>query len=149
MRLVIQRVSSAKLCVDQKEIASIQHGFVVFIGVEKGDSINDVSWLVSKLIGLRVFSDNEGKMNHSILEVQGSLLIVSQFTLFASLAKGMRPSFSRSANPIEAKSLYDFFVMMLRTACTDVQTGVFGADMQVSLVNDGPVTITIDSKNKE
>ena len=149
MRLVIQRVSSAKLCVDQKEIASIQHGFVVFIGVEKGDSINDVSWLVSKLIGLRVFSDNEGKMNHSILEVQGSLLIVSQFTLFASLAKGMRPSFSRSANPIEAKSLYDLFVLMLRRACADVQTGVFGADMQVSLVNDGPVTITIDSKNKE
>jgi len=149
MRLVIQRVSSAKLCVDQKEIASIQHGFVVFIGVEKGDSINDVSWLVSKLIGLRVFSDNEGKMNHSILEVKGSLLIVSQFTLFASLAKGMRPSFSRSANPVEAKSLYDFFVMMLRRACMDVQTGVFGADMQVSLVNDGPVTITIDSKNKE
>jgi D-tyrosyl-tRNA(Tyr) deacylase len=149
MRLVIQRVSSAKLCVDQKEIASIQHGFVVFIGVEKGDSINDVSWLVSKLIGLRVFSDNEGKMNHSILEVKGSLLIVSQFTLFASLAKGMRPSFSRSANPIEAKSLYDLFVMMLRRACMDVQTGVFGADMQVSLVNDGPVTITIDSKNKE
>lgn len=149
MRLVIQRVSSAKLCVDQKEIASIQHGFLVFIGVEKGDSINDVSWLVSKLIGLRVFSDNEGKMNHSILEVQGSLLIVSQFTLFASLAKGMRPSFSRSANPIEAKSLYDLFVLMLRRACTDVQTGVFGADMQVSLVNDGPVTITIDSKNKE
>jgi D-tyrosyl-tRNA(Tyr) deacylase len=149
MRLVIQRVSSAKLCVDQKEIASIQHGFVVFIGVEKEDSINDVSWLVSKLIGLRVFSDNEGKMNHSILEVKGSLLIVSQFTLFASLAKGMRPSFSRSANPIEAKSLYDLFVMMLRRACMDVQTGVFGADMQVSLVNDGPVTITIDSKNKE
>ena len=149
MRLVIQRVSSAKLCVDQKEIASIQHGFVVFIGVEKGDSINDVSWLVSKLIGLRVFSDNEGKMNHSILEVKGSLLIVSQFTLFASLAKGMRPSFSRSANPVEAKSLYDLFVMMLRRACMDVQTGVFGADMQVSLVNDGPVTITIDSKNKE
>ena len=120
------------------------------VGIENADGTEDVNWLVQKLIGLRVFSDDEGKMNLSIKDVFGNILVVSQFTLFASTVKGNRPSFIKSAKPDFAIPLYEYFVSKLKLETgLDIQTGVFGANMQIELVNDGPVTIFIDSQNKE
>jgi D-tyrosyl-tRNA(Tyr) deacylase len=150
MRLIIQRVSKASVNIDSKVVGKIQQGFLVLVGIENADFTEDVNWLVQKLIGLRVFSDDEGKMNLSIKDVLGNVLVVSQFTLFASTVKGNRPSFIKSAKPDFAIPLYEYFVSKLKSESgLDIQTGVFGADMQIELVNDGPVTILIDSKIRE
>ena len=150
MRLIIQRVSKASVNIDSKVVVEIQQGFLVLIGIENADGTDDANWFVQKLIGLRVFSDDEGKMNLSIKDVLGNILVVSQFTLFASTVKGNRPSFIKSAKPDFAIPLYEYFVSKLKAESgLDIQTGVFGADMQINLVNDGPVTILIDSKIRE
>ena len=150
MRLIIQRVSKASVSIDSKVVGEIQQGFFVLIGIENADGADDANWLVQKLIGLRVFSDDEGKMNLSIKDVLGNILLVSQFTLFASTVKGNRPSFIKSAKPDFAIPLYEYFISKLKSESgLDIQTGVFGADMQINLVNDGPVTILIDSKIRE
>jgi D-aminoacyl-tRNA deacylase len=150
MRVVIQRVTSAKVEINKKIVGEINHGFLILVGVENDDTEEDVDWLVQKIINLRVFNDAEGKMNLSVLAVQGQLLVVSQFTLQASTLKGNRPSFLRAAKPERAIQLYTYFIAKAQEYIhSRVQTGEFGADMQISLTNDGPVTILIDSKNKE
>ena len=150
MRLVIQRVSEASLAIEGVVHARIAQGLVVLIGIEHEDGLSDIDYLVTKLISLRIFSDDEGKMNRSIKEVNGSLLLVSQFTLHASTKKGNRPSYIRAARPEQAIPLYEKFIQSCQTVLPEqVETGVFGTDMKISLVNDGPVTICMDSKNKE
>ena len=150
MRLVIQRVSEASLAIEGVVHAKITQGLVVLIGIEHEDGLSDIDYLVTKLISLRIFSDDEGKMNRSIKEVNGSLLLVSQFTLHASTKKGNRQSYIRAARPEQAIPLYEKFVQSCQTVLPEqVETGVFGTDMKISLVNDGPVTICMDSKNKE
>jgi D-tyrosyl-tRNA(Tyr) deacylase len=150
MRVIIQRVSSAFVSIDKKVHNAIGNGLLVLVGFEESDSSEDIQWISKKIVDLRIFSDLEGKMNLSIKEIQGELLVVSQFTLFASTKKGNRPSFIRSAKPETAIPLYESFLSELALLhSTPIKTGVFGADMQVSLVNDGPVTISIDSKNRE
>jgi D-tyrosyl-tRNA(Tyr) deacylase len=150
MRIVIQRVTSASVSIDTKVHNAIGKGLLVLVGFEESDSIDDIQWISKKIVDLRIFSDLEGKMNLSIKEIQGELLVVSQFTLFASTKKGNRPSFIRSAKPAISIPLYETFLSELALLhSTPIKTGVFGADMQISLVNDGPVTISIDSKNRE
>ena len=149
MRVVIQRVSEAAVRIEGSAVGEIQKGLLVLLGIEHDDSQNDAQYLVQKLTQLRIFSDNEGKMNLSIQEVGGQFLVVSQFTLHAATRKGNRPSYIRAARPEQAIPLYDYFVNELQLVSgTTIQTGQFGADMQVSLVNDGPVTIIIDSKGE-
>lgn len=150
MRAIIQRVSSAEVSIENQVHGSINQGLMVLIGIENEDSEEDIVWLSNKLIGLRIFSDHEGKMNLSVKEVGGNIMIVSQFTLFASTVKGNRPSFIRSAKPEISIPIYNKFVETLKKlSALNIQTGVFGADMQISLVNDGPVTIFMDTKNRE
>jgi D-tyrosyl-tRNA(Tyr) deacylase len=150
MRVVIQRVTSASVSIDTKIHNAIGKGLLVLVGFEESDLSEDIQWISKKIVDLRIFSDNEGKMNLSVKEIQGELLVVSQFTLFASTKKGNRPSFIRSAKPEIAIPLYETFLAELALLhSTPIKTGIFGADMQVSLVNDGPVTILIDSKNRE
>ncbi len=150
MRIIIQRVSSASVEVDSNIIASIQKGFLVLLGIEADDSAEDSTWLVQKISSMRIFPDDDGKMNRDILEARGDIIVVSQFTLHASTKKGNRPSFIRAARPEQAIPLYEDFVKQLEAALNKkVGTGVFGADMKVALVNDGPVTISMDSKNRE
>lgn len=150
MRAVIQRVSEASVVVEDKKVANIQQGILVLLGIEIEDAKEDALWLANKISALRIFSDSEGKMNNSILDVDGDVIVVSQFTLHAKTKKGNRPSYIKSARPEQAIPLYDQFKKELSIAIgKQVQSGEFGADMKVSLVNDGPVTIIIDSKNKE
>ena len=150
MRLVIQRVSAASVSIEQVIHGQIEQGLVVLVGIETADMLEDVHWLTQKLVQMRIFTDEEGKMNHSLLDVNGGLLIISQFTLHASTKKGNRPSFIQAARPEQAIPLYEAFIESCKAADVKlVQTGIFGADMQVSLINDGPVTIVIDSKNRE
>lgn len=150
MRVVIQRVTRAWLKIDGTIYAEIANGLVVLLGIEHADSQEDVDYLVAKLLNLRIFNDSEGKMNLSLQEVQGELLLVSQFTLHASTKKGNRPSYIRAAHPEHAIPLYESFIKSCHIFLPDkTKTGVFGADMKISLVNDGPVTICIDSKNRE
>lgn len=159
MRAILQRVQQASVTVDQVVVSNINHGLLILLGVTHEDSVEDIEWLVNKIIAMRIFSDAGGKMNLSLTDVDGKALVVSQFTLFASTKKGNRPSYSRSAGAQQAQELYDLFVSTLSlrlrsaTASDDgsekVVTGIFGADMQVELLNDGPVTIILDSKNKE
>nr|WP_294860868.1 D-aminoacyl-tRNA deacylase [uncultured Fluviicola sp.] len=150
MRLVIQRVSHASVTVDNQIIGQIGVGLLVLLGIEHQDSEEDIDWLIQKTLQMRIFSDVEGKMNCSLQDIQGELLVVSQFTLHASTKKGNRPSFISAARPEQAIPLYESFIDKAQTALgRSVQTGIFGADMKVSLMNDGPVTIIIDSKNKE
>ncbi len=150
MRIVLQRVKEAQVKVSDQLIGSIQQGYLLLVGIEELDGEEDIAYLIQKVIGLRVFSDEQGKMNLSIQDVKGELLIVSQFTLFASTKKGNRPSFIRSAKPEKAEALYVRFIEQMKVNHTHkIASGIFGADMQVSLVNDGPVTILFDSKNKE
>lgn len=150
MRFVIQRVSEASVKIDGSVYSEIQNGFLVLVGIEDADTTEDADWLCNKLISLRVFSDTEDKMNLSLQEIKGDVLLVSQFTLFASTKKGNRPSFIRSAKPDIAIPLYEHCIQQLSSLLKKpISTGQFGADMKVSLVNDGPVTILIDSKNKE
>lgn len=150
MRVVIQRAKDARVEVDGKVTGAIAKGLVILVGVEEEDNQDDVSWLVKKITGLRIFNDGEGKMNLSIEEVDGHFLVISQFTLYASTKKGNRPSYLRSAKPEKAEKWYEHFMDALRLESgRDVRCGIFGADMQVHLCNDGPVTILIDSKNRE
>lgn len=150
MRLVIQRVKQASVSVDDAVVGRIEQGLLVLVGVEEADTSEDIEWLSNKLVQLRIFSDEAGQMNKSVLDMQGELLIISQFTLFAATKKGNRPSFIRAARPEKAIPMYEQFLMQCEALLgKPVQKGVFGADMQVSLINDGPVTICIDSKLKE
>jgi len=150
MRVILQRCSEASVKINQEIVGAIDHGFVLLLGIENEDTDQDINWLVEKIIKLRVFQDLDNKMNESILDHQGSFLVISQFTLFASTKKGNRPSFIRSAKPDIAVPLYEKFIETLKIKSgLTVETGKFGADMKVQLVNDGPVTISIDSKNKE
>ncbi|MBT6650881.1 MAG: D-tyrosyl-tRNA(Tyr) deacylase [Flavobacteriales bacterium] len=150
MRAVIQRVSEASVVVEDEKVANIQQGLLVLLGIEIEDTKEDADWLANKISALRIFSDSEGKMNNSILDVDGDVIVVSQFTLHAKTKKGNRPSYIKSARPEQAIPLYDQFKKELSEVIgKQVQSGEFGADMKVSLVNDGPVTIIIDSKNKE
>ena len=150
MRVVLQRVSRASVTIDEVEKSRIGHGFLILLGIENEDTAEDIDWLCKKISALRVFSDEAGLMNRSVQEVEGEMLVVSQFTLHASTKKGNRPSFIKAARPETAIPLYENFVAVLaRESGRPVQTGSFGADMKVSLLNDGPVTILIDSKNRE
>lgn len=150
MRVIIQRVSEASVTIDNKVKSSIENGFLILLGITHNDTQEDIDWLTNKIIGLRVFSDEKGAMNVSIKDVDGDLLVISQFTLHASTKKGNRPSFLEAAKPDIAIPLYEDFVSTLsRKHTKEVYTGEFGADMKVRLLNDGPVTITIDSKNRE
>lgn len=150
MRVVLQRVSSASVHINNEVRGAIEKGFLVLLGIEAADETADIDWLCRKLMNMRVFSDENDLMNRSIKDISGAFLVVSQFTLHASTKKGNRPSFIRAARPEQAIPLYEQFVQTLATVSgLDVETGEFGADMQVHLVNDGPVTIVIDSRNKE
>ena len=149
MRAVIQRVAQASVTIGGLEKSAIGPGLLVLLGIEEADDATDSDWIVRKIAAMRIFSDAEGRMNRSVQEIGGELLVVSQFTLFASTKKGNRPSFIRAARPETAIPLYEQFVEHLRreSGC-QVQTGEFGADMQVALLNDGPVTIWLDSKDR-
>jgi D-tyrosyl-tRNA(Tyr) deacylase len=149
MKLVIQRVSKASVGIEGKEKAKINQGLLVLLGITNDDTDEDINWLVHKLIHLRIFNDENGVMNKSLLAVRGQLLIVSQFTLHASTKKGHRPSYMEAAKPEVAIPLYEKFIKRAEGQLNkEVQTGEFGADMKVHLVNDGPVTIIVDSKNR-
>lgn len=150
MRAVIQRVSSASVLSNGVHTGSIGNGFLILLGIETTDDQTDAEWIADKIWQMRIFQDKEDKMNLSLKEVDGEILLISQFTLYASTKKGNRPSFLKSARPEQAIPLYEHFksFLAIRTGLT-IQTGIFGADMKVSLVNDGPVTIILDSKNKE
>jgi D-tyrosyl-tRNA(Tyr) deacylase len=150
MRFVIQRVSEASVKIDGTIYSEIQKGFLVLVGIEEADNKEDADWLCQKLIAMRIFSDAEDKLNLSLQDIHGDVLLVSQFTLFASTKKGNRPSFIKSAKPDSAIPLYERCIQQLAQLLQKpIKTGQFGADMKVSLVNDGPVTILIDSKNRE
>jgi D-tyrosyl-tRNA(Tyr) deacylase len=148
MRVVIQRSKEASVTIGGVRHGSIDHGLVILLGIEHDDEPTDADWVVQKILGLRIFSDDEGKMNRSISETGGAILLISQFTLHASTKKGNRPSFIKAARPEKAIPLYEYVITELRKE-TQIETGKFGADMQVALVNDGPVTIFMDSKQKE
>ena len=150
MRVVIQRVSEASVNVREEVKNSIKKGLLILLGIEKNDGLEDVIWLSKKIAQLRIFSDDKGLMNRSILDVKGEVLVVSQFTLHAKTKKGNRPSYIRAAKSEQAISLYEEFIIVLEKEIgKTVKTGQFGSNMQVSLCNDGPVTIFIDTKNKE
>lgn len=150
MRVVIQRVSQASIKVEGKENGKINHGLVILVGFEDGDSSEDIDWIVKKTLNLRVFNDNNGVMNLSIQDIDGELLVASQFTLHASTKKGNRPSYVKAAKPDVAIPLYENFLKkLIEEHGKPIKTGKFGAFMEISLINDGPVTIAIDSKNKE
>ena len=150
MKAVIQRVSEASVTIDGVKVADIQKGLLVLIGIEDADSQEDILWLTSKIANLRIFGDENEVMNLSLKEVDGEMIIVSQFTLQASTKKGNRPSYLKAAKSDIAIPLYESFIQQIKTEIgKKVQTGKFGADMKVSILNDGPVTIVIDTKNKE
>lgn len=150
MRLVIQRVLRSTLKINDATYSEINKGLLVLVGIEEADTQEDVEWLASKTSQMRIFSDDDGKMNLDVKQINGEIMIVSQFTLFASTKKGNRPSFIQSAKPEIAIPLYESFVKKMgELVPTLIKTGQFGADMQIELVNDGPVTIIIDSKNRE
>jgi D-aminoacyl-tRNA deacylase len=150
MRVVIQRVKEASVTIEGVMKSQITEGLLILVGIEDVDTDDDMSWLAAKIVNLRIFGDKVGLMNLSVIDIGGSMLVVSQFTLFASTKKGNRPSFLRSAKPNFAIPMYERFVDELRKLSNlTVLTGEFGADMKVSLLNDGPVTIIIDSKNRE
>lgn len=150
MKAVIQRVSSSSVTINTKIVAEIQHGLLVLVGIEDADNQDDINWLTSKIANLRIFADENGVMNLSLKDSNGEMIVVSQFTLHAATKKGNRPSYIKASKPEIAIPLYESFVQQMEIELgKKVQTGQFGADMKVSLVNDGPVTIIIDTKNKE
>lgn len=149
MIAVIQRVSEASVTISNKEVSRISNGLLILLGIEEADNDEDIDWLTKKVANLRIFSDEEGKMNLSLLDIGGEVLVVSQFTLHALTKKGNRPSYIRAASSDVAIPLYEAFVKKMESFGRPVLTGEFGADMQVGLVNDGPVTIIIDTKNKQ
>ncbi len=150
MRCLIQRVSEASVAIEGQVVGEIQRGFLLLLGVESADDTSDIEWLVPKILKMRIFEDDEGKMNRSLIDCSGDILVVSQFTLHASTKKGNRPSFIKAARPEQSEPLYEQFCQELeRQSGRKVATGKFGGDMQVSLVNDGPVTIWIDSRDRQ
>ncbi|WP_316805898.1 D-aminoacyl-tRNA deacylase [Pedobacter agri] len=150
MRAVLQRVSQASCTVDNQVTGQIETGFLVLLGIEEADTAEDLDWLAQKIVNMRVFSDENGLMNKALADVNGDILLISQFTLFASTKKGNRPGFTRAARPAVAIPLYEQMIEKLtHLTGKKVQTGIFGADMKIALVNDGPTTILIDTKNKE
>ena len=150
MKIVIQRVSEASVEIEQKIVAQIHQGLLVLVGIEEADTSEDSNWLVSKIVNLRVFADENDVMNLSVKDINGEIIAVSQFTLHALTKKGNRPSYIKAAKPDIAIPMYEKFIQQLETELgKKIQTGQFGADMKVALVNDGPVTIIIDSKNRE
>ncbi len=146
MRVVVQRVSQASVKVDGEIAGEIGTGLLLLVGIEETDVHKDAEWLAQKIINLRIFGDEEGKMNRSVLDINGGILCISQFTLIADYRKGNRPSFIRAAKPETAIPLFEYFKSELSKSQLNVQSGIFGADMKVSLLNDGPVTITMDSR---
>jgi D-tyrosyl-tRNA(Tyr) deacylase len=149
MRTVLQRVKNSSVTINGETTRSIKEGLLILIGIEDLDNQEDINWLVKKILNLRIFSDSDDKMNLSIEDINGSLMVISQFTLFASTKKGNRPSYLKSSKPDIAIPLYNQFVSTLRHHTTlEIEEGEFGADMQIELVNDGPVTIFIDTKDK-
>ncbi|MGS0747792.1 D-aminoacyl-tRNA deacylase [Halpernia sp. GG3] len=148
MRIVIQRVSSANVEVDTKIAGEISKGLLLLIGVDEEDTKEDADWLVKKVLDLRIFSDDEGKMNLSVKDILGEILCISQFTLIADYKKGNRPSFIKAAKPELALNLFNYFKTEIAKSTLKIESGIFAADMQVSLVNDGPVTLVFDSKTK-
>ncbi|MFM2228426.1 MAG: hypothetical protein RL664_1769 [Bacteroidota bacterium] len=144
MKIVLQRVSSASVKVDSKIVGSIENGLLLLIGFSSNDTEENILPTIEKIVKLRIFSDEEGKMNKSVLDVEGSMLMISQFTLYADTKKGNRPSFIEAARPEQAIPLYEFFIAEMKKRISKVETGIFGADMKVELVNDGPVTIVFD-----
>lgn len=150
MRSVLQRVSKASVTVEGKKVASIEDGLLLLLGIVNEDTEEDIDWLVRKVVNLRIFNDAAGIMNRSVKDIEGDIIVVSQFTLHASTKKGNRPSYIKAAKPDIAIPLYEKFIQKLETQLNKkVGAGVFGADMKVELLNDGPVTIVIDTKNKE
>jgi D-tyrosyl-tRNA(Tyr) deacylase len=150
MRAVIQRVSEASCRVDAELTGAIGDGLLVLLGIEDSDTMEDLDWLAQKIAGIRIFSDEQGLMNKSLSDTGGNILLISQFTLFASTKKGNRPGFTRAARPDKAVPLYESMISKLTTLLNKkIQTGIFGADMKISLLNYGPVTLIIDTKNKE
>ena len=148
MRAVIQRVSEASVTINQQVVGAIQQGYVILLGIHEEDTVTDVEYLVNKIAKLRVFEDADGKMNLNLAAVSGSILSISQFTLYAETKKGNRPSFVKAARPEVARPLYEAFNEQLRAQEITVATGEFGADMKVALINDGPVTIIYDTRDK-
>ena len=150
MKAVIQRVSQSSVSIDGEIVASIQKGLLLLIGVEEADTNEDVEWLSSKIVNLRIFGDENDLMNLSVKDINGDVIVVSQFTLHASTKKGNRPSYIKAAKPESAIPIYEKFILQIEKDLEKkIQTGQFGADMKVTLLNDGPVTILIDTKNKE
>lgn len=150
MRVLLQRVSQASTTINNSIKSEIKSGLLLLIGIEENDTKDDIDWLVKKVINMRIFSDKEGKMNLSVIDINGEILVVSQFTLYASTKKGNRPSFIKSAKPVIAIPLYEAFINELSLEINkEIKTGKFGADMKINLTNDGPVTIWLDSKNRE
>lgn len=150
MRIVIQRVSEASVTIEKQVVANISQGLLILVGIEEADTLEDINWLVSKIVNLRIFADENEVMNLSVKDINGEIIVVSQFTLHALTKKGNRPSYIKAAKPEIAIPMYEKFVQQLEIEFGQkVQTGQFGADMKVALVNDGPVTIIIDSKNRE
>jgi len=150
MRAVIQRVTEASCTVEGVVTGTVAEGFLVLLGIEDADTQEDLDWLAQKIAGMRIFSDENGLMNKSLTDVDGNILLISQFTLFAATKKGNRPGFTRAARPDKAVPMYESMISKLSSLINkNVQTGIFGADMKIRLLNDGPVTITIDTKNKE
>ena len=150
MKIVIQRVSKASVTIEGKVSGKIGYGLLVLLGIEDADAEEDITWLSNKILNLRIFNDDAGIMNRSVLEIGGEILLISQFTLHASTKKGNRPSYIKASKPEVAIPLYEKMIAQLeKDSGKKIQTGIFGADMKVELLNDGPVTIVIDSKNKE
>lgn len=150
MKIVLQRVSEASVTVDRKVVANIQKGLLVLVGIEDADNHDDIDWLVGKIIKMRIFGDENDVMNCSVQDIDGEIIVVSQFTLHASTKKGNRPSYIKASKPDFAIPMYENFIKSLEKEFNKkVQTGIFGANMKVSLLNDGPVTIVMDSKNRE
>lgn len=148
MRVVIQRVSEASVKVDNKIVGEIGKGLMLLIGVDESDENSDADWLVKKILDVRVFSDDEGKMNHSVKDINGEILCISQFTLISDYKKGNRPSYIKAARPEKAIPLFEYFKDEMKKSGLKTESGIFGADMKVSLINDGPVTLVFDSKTK-
>jgi len=146
MRIILQRVISSSIYVDNTLISQIGLGLLVFLGIKNGDTLRDTKYMIHKILHLRIFADEQGKMNKSILDIGGGMLLVSQFTLYGECKKGNRPSFTNAMSPEKAKGFYNDFVFLLRQQYTKVEEGVFGACMQINIINDGPVTILLESK---
>lgn len=150
MRVVLQRVTQASCTVDGKITGEIGAGFLVLLGIEDADTAEDLQWLANKIVGMRVFGDDNGLMNKALADIDGNILLISQFTLFAQTKKGNRPSFLRAAKPDQALPMYEQMVQTLETLTgKKVATGIFGADMKINLLNDGPVTIIMDTKDRD